>query len=80
MEKLYAPFIEEQIINITEWQRNDYTHEMTCIECGDLLQPQPEGMECDCGFSQNWVPVFVARFDGITGIDLPVEEEEDGES
>jgi hypothetical protein len=58
-ELVYAPWTDEQVEALEEWQNNDEVHPYTCT-CGDSLTPYPNGWECDyChNYTQNWCHDF----------------------
>ena len=43
-----APFTEFHVANINEYQRNDYTQELICEDCNEVLKATPEGLLCEC--------------------------------
>jgi hypothetical protein len=58
-----APFSEDQIRKLIDWQNAGYVHELTCRnnnERGKIhlkLEPMRDGLYCrTCGLTQTWVP------------------------
>lgn len=63
--KTEAPFTEEQVSNINEWQESGFVHRLTCPdncdEFGESMFAIEIGMfcpQCD-GLKQEWVPTGV---------------------
>lgn len=64
--RIDAPFTEEQIAKLLEWQESPFVHSYTCRFRGDSphtehfgdyggLRPTTEGLLCDdCGHLQTW--------------------------
>lgn len=48
-----APFTEEQLSKLWNWQLNPRVHPYTC-ECGKTLYPIKRGLICICGKLQDW--------------------------
>ena len=77
LEKIEAPFTQEQVQKLNEYQRNGRFHPFTCcspsdiIKCeraklgngmGGLLIATKEGWVCPCGgYKQNWSHSFMAE-------------------
>lgn len=70
-EKSYAPWTQEQIVNLNAYQMNRHFHPMTCPrkeehppiegERGRLLATH-YGLVCPhCSYSQNWAHAFMTR-------------------
>lgn len=74
MSKITAPFTDEQVEKLKEWQFNPKVHSFTCcspgiagcersngISEGDLI-PRKEGWICPCGeYRQNWCYDFMVE-------------------
>lgn len=63
-KKIYAPFSEEQLAKLNEWQRNDRIHPYTCAIHSDTpLIAKREGWRCNkpgCKYLQEWALDFAA--------------------
>jgi len=63
--KIKAPFNENQIKNIKEYQQNSNFHPFTCLYRGShkgegILSPTKDGMICpECNYIQDWVHDFM---------------------
>ena len=54
-EKIFAPWTEEQVLQLQEHQNRVGAHPYTCGECGEVLVPSAEGWKCsNCTYTQNW--------------------------
>jgi hypothetical protein len=72
-DHIYAPFTEEQVKNLNEYQASGQLHPFTCggTYCGDrskheggLLEATRSGWICPCKqYSQNWAHKFMAEVD-----------------
>lgn len=71
MAHIYAPFTEQQIEKLKEWQNGHGFHPFTCggKDCkrgqredeGELI-PTTEGWVCPCGeYTQNWCHDFMVK-------------------
>lgn len=62
MQKIYAPFNQEQIKSLNEFQQSGYWHEFTCGNCRSTLEATETGWICkteDCGYTQDWCHDFM---------------------
>jgi hypothetical protein len=60
MAILKAPWTEDQVEWLENWQENDNYHPYTCV-CGYSLQPSSKGWYCEyCDYKQNWCHDFSA--------------------
>jgi hypothetical protein len=60
MAIIKAPFNQEQVDNINEFQTSGMVHEFTCV-CRKALVATEKGMVCPaCGRTQDWVHDFMA--------------------
>ena len=55
-DKSFAPWTEEQVINLRKWQDSDFVHPYTCVcDSNNILKPEKDGFVClVCGYLQNW--------------------------
>lgn len=71
MEKIVAPFTDEQVKNLNEYQKSTGIHPFTCCShegCNRTSQPnegiliaRTQGWVCPCGkYKQNWAHKFMA--------------------
>ena len=75
MSHIKAPFTEEQVKKLEEWQANDRLHPFTCCSPEDIkecqrrskenegiLIPHKEGWICPCGkYTQDWCHDFMVK-------------------
>lgn len=71
-ETISAPFTDEQVKNITDWQTCGFVHEMTCNgsggcandkTCSRVLLVRNDKLICACGQTEQMsVPTMVATF------------------
>lgn len=60
MAIIRAPFIDEQVNNLNDYQKHGMFHEFKCI-CRATLVAENKGMVCpSCGKVQDWVHDFMA--------------------
>ena len=59
---IYAPFTQEQVINLSKYQHDINNHPFTCI-CGDVLEVSEHGWFCKkCEvYVQDWAHDFMAN-------------------
>ena len=64
-ERCFAPFNENQIASITEYQKSKNNHPFTCPKCGATLTAMTHGMFClSCGmWMQRWVHASMANWE-----------------
>lgn len=68
MSIIYAPFDEQQVRNLNDFQVSSYMHPFTCAgegckdEIGDRpLRAAADGWHCThCGYTQDWAHCFMA--------------------
>jgi hypothetical protein len=62
MEMVRAPFTDEQLANIRDWQTAGIVHEYMCELSGaTVLEVHREGLKCgQCGYTQTHVLAGVA--------------------
>jgi len=59
--RIKAPFTEEQVKHLREWQRNDQVHPFTCCN-HRTMEVSTEGFICPaCGVVQTWCHDFMAE-------------------
>lgn len=74
MDNITAPFTDEQVLYINEWQEAGFVHPLTCHK-GHKLLATTEGMICSgCQYKQNWVPWETARPDVLTEVRKNIED------
>ena len=59
-----APFTDEQVARIQEWQADKYVHPLTCgnENCCMTLDVTKDGLVCPlCGYTQDWVHDCIAN-------------------
>ena len=64
---IYAPFSDEQVLKLNEFQKSKKFHPFTC-DCGrdredkGILIATNEGWICPCGeYKQNWAHSFMIK-------------------
>ena len=72
-KKIKAPFTDDQVHNIMDYQNTGGYHPFTCDESGKdcqkkngkgdgRLMPNKDGLFCPCGkYKQNWSYAFMAK-------------------
>jgi hypothetical protein len=56
-----APFSQDQINHINEFQNAGIVHELTCTHGHGRLDVHADGLHCPvCDYTQDWVPEGVA--------------------
>lgn len=58
-----APFTDEQVRNLNDYQRASFMHPFTCGVCSDDLIAEREGWRCPtpgCTYTQDWAHDFMA--------------------
>jgi hypothetical protein len=63
-EQVEAPWTEEQVAALNDWQRLGYVHEFTCggENCREALVASLAGWTCprpDCTYTQSWAWDFM---------------------
>ena len=61
---LEAPFTEEEVRKLNEFQQCGYVHPFTCgdSECREILTATNAGWVCKkCGYVQNWAHDFMVE-------------------
>lgn len=59
IEFSYAPWSDEQVRSLNDYQVSGFMHEFTC-RCGEVLVAMPDGWTCDCGYTQQWAHRWMA--------------------
>lgn len=69
-EKVFAPFTDEQVTNLNEFQRSGFFHQFTCPRDHPywsrghvLLVAYPSGWVCEigiCDYTQDWAHSWMA--------------------
>lgn len=57
MNKIEAPFTDEQVDLLNAYQRSGRFHPYTCGQCRQVLIATPTGWKCPsvaCDYKQNW--------------------------
>lgn len=64
MSMIYAPYTEEQVARLREWQASDFVHPFTCCHVG--MNVEQHGFVClKCGNIQTWCHDFMAEGPGL---------------
>lgn len=61
---LKAPWTDEQVKNLNDYQNSGRFHPFTCGNCRNDLVALNEGWTCptpDCGYTQDWAHEFMAQ-------------------
>lgn len=59
-----APWTDEQVASLVEFQRSGWFHEFTCGVCGSTLQPRADGWHCwRDAYRQDWAHEFMTNWD-----------------
>lgn len=59
--QIKAPWTEEQVQRLNEWQQDSRFHPFTCGKCGKVLTATPNGWICgSCDYTQDWAHDFMA--------------------
>lgn len=64
MDKIKAPFTQEQVENLNRFQSLGYVHPFTCgnDKCRAILIATENGWICpECGYEQDWAPSTMAK-------------------
>ena len=62
-ERVDAPFSEDQVRSLNEYQKSGVFHEFTCgtDNCREILIAEKDGWRCPvCGYRQYWAHPFMA--------------------
>jgi len=58
MSIVYAPWTDEEVANLENWQKIGIVHPYTCV-CGKILKPYRYGWHCNsCNYIQRWCHDF----------------------
>jgi hypothetical protein len=56
MKQIKAPFTQDQVNHINEFQESNIVHPFTCGNDGSILFAHCAGLECSsCDYTQDWV-------------------------
>lgn len=77
--KITAPWTEEQVTKLNEWQKCGWVHPFTCT-CGGTLVAKQHGWECPagCDYTQTWAHdcMLCVPQDPLSGINTRVSHDE----
>ena len=62
---IHAPFTEDQVESLNEYQKSGVFHEFTCgtENCRDSLVATSEGWTCpSCDYTQDWAHIWMGNW------------------
>jgi hypothetical protein len=68
-DQVAAPFTDEQVAHLNEFQHAGFVHPFTCGKCSAILTATRDGWICPaegCDYTQDWAHDFMADGRSVT--------------